>query len=229
MRDAVIVEAVRTPVGKRNGGLSGVHPADLSAHVLSHPGRPVRAGPGPGRRRRLGLRLPVRRADLRHRPHRGARRGLAGVGARHHGRPAVRVLPAGRALRRRRAGRRALRRRRRRWHRVDVPGADGLLARRAGPDGPAVHGPLRRRQPQPGHRRGDDRRPLGAVPHPARRVRPPLARARRHRAGRGPLRRPDRPGRRPRGHGSPGTRASAAAGRWRRWPGSRRRSRPTAW
>ncbi|MCW0212714.1 MAG: thiolase family protein [Pseudonocardia sp.] len=35
MRDAVIVEAVRTPVGKRNGGLSGVHPADLSAHVLS--------------------------------------------------------------------------------------------------------------------------------------------------------------------------------------------------
>jgi acetyl-CoA acyltransferase len=35
MRDAVIVEAVRTPVGKRNGGLSGLHPADLSAHVLN--------------------------------------------------------------------------------------------------------------------------------------------------------------------------------------------------
>ena len=34
MRDAVIVEAVRTPVGKRKGGLAGVHPADLSAHVL---------------------------------------------------------------------------------------------------------------------------------------------------------------------------------------------------
>jgi acetyl-CoA acyltransferase len=34
MRDAVIVEAVRTPVGKRSGGLSGLHPADLSAHVL---------------------------------------------------------------------------------------------------------------------------------------------------------------------------------------------------
>ena len=34
MRDAVIVEAVRTPVGKRNGGLSGIHSADLSAHVL---------------------------------------------------------------------------------------------------------------------------------------------------------------------------------------------------
>ncbi|MCB8910393.1 acetyl-CoA acetyltransferases [Rhodococcus rhodochrous J3] len=34
MREAVIVEAVRTPVGKRNGGLAGEHPADLSAHVL---------------------------------------------------------------------------------------------------------------------------------------------------------------------------------------------------
>ncbi|HEX5493249.1 MAG TPA: acetyl-CoA C-acyltransferase [Mycobacteriales bacterium] len=34
MRDAVIVEAVRTPVGKRNGGLAGVHPVDLSARVL---------------------------------------------------------------------------------------------------------------------------------------------------------------------------------------------------
>jgi acetyl-CoA acyltransferase len=34
MRDAVIVEAVRAPVGKRNGALSGIHPVELSAHVL---------------------------------------------------------------------------------------------------------------------------------------------------------------------------------------------------
>jgi acetyl-CoA acyltransferase len=34
MRDAVIVEAVRTPVGRRKGGLSGVNAVDLSAHVL---------------------------------------------------------------------------------------------------------------------------------------------------------------------------------------------------
>jgi acetyl-CoA acyltransferase len=34
VRDAVIVAAVRTPVGKRNGVLSGVHPVDLSAHIL---------------------------------------------------------------------------------------------------------------------------------------------------------------------------------------------------
>ncbi|WP_330307900.1 MULTISPECIES: thiolase family protein [unclassified Streptomyces] len=34
MREAVIVEAVRTAVGRRNGGLSGMHAADLSAVVL---------------------------------------------------------------------------------------------------------------------------------------------------------------------------------------------------
>jgi acetyl-CoA C-acetyltransferase len=34
MPEAYIVEAVRTPVGKRGGGLSAVHPADLGAHVL---------------------------------------------------------------------------------------------------------------------------------------------------------------------------------------------------
>jgi acetyl-CoA acyltransferase len=34
-RDAVIVDAVRTPVGKRNGSLAAVHAVDLSAHVLT--------------------------------------------------------------------------------------------------------------------------------------------------------------------------------------------------
>jgi acetyl-CoA C-acetyltransferase len=32
--EAYIVDAVRTPVGRRNGGLSAVHPVDLAAHVL---------------------------------------------------------------------------------------------------------------------------------------------------------------------------------------------------
>ncbi|OBF04027.1 acetyl-CoA acetyltransferase [Mycobacterium sp. ACS4054] len=45
MRETVIVEAVRTAVGKRNGGLSGVHPADLSAVVLNE--LLERAGVGP--------------------------------------------------------------------------------------------------------------------------------------------------------------------------------------
>jgi acetyl-CoA acyltransferase len=35
MRETVIVEAVRTAVGKRNGGLSNMHAADLSALVLN--------------------------------------------------------------------------------------------------------------------------------------------------------------------------------------------------
>ncbi|MFL6205585.1 MAG: acetyl-CoA C-acetyltransferase [Acidimicrobiales bacterium] len=34
MTEAFIVDAVRTPVGKRGGGLSQVHPADLGAHPL---------------------------------------------------------------------------------------------------------------------------------------------------------------------------------------------------
>src|SRR5215475_11938699 len=34
MNEAYIVDAVRTPVGKRNGGLAAVHPADLGAHSI---------------------------------------------------------------------------------------------------------------------------------------------------------------------------------------------------
>ena len=45
MAEAVIVEAVRSAVGKRNGGLSGVHPAELSAQVLG--GLAERAGIDP--------------------------------------------------------------------------------------------------------------------------------------------------------------------------------------
>lgn len=46
MAEAVIVEAVRSPVGKRNGALSGVHPSELSAQVLN--GLVQRAGIDPG-------------------------------------------------------------------------------------------------------------------------------------------------------------------------------------
>ena len=34
MPEAYIIDAIRTPVGKRGGGLAEVHPADLGAHVL---------------------------------------------------------------------------------------------------------------------------------------------------------------------------------------------------
>src|SRR6184192_928274 len=34
MPDAYVIDAVRSPVGKRNGGLAKVHPADLGAHSI---------------------------------------------------------------------------------------------------------------------------------------------------------------------------------------------------
>ncbi len=46
MREAVIVEAVRTPIGKRNGKLAGWHPVDLLALTLAELIR--RAGLDPG-------------------------------------------------------------------------------------------------------------------------------------------------------------------------------------
>jgi acetyl-CoA acyltransferase len=46
MPEAVIVEAVRAPIGKRNGGLSGVHAVDLSALLLNE--LVTRAGVDPG-------------------------------------------------------------------------------------------------------------------------------------------------------------------------------------
>ena len=35
MPEAFIIDAVRTPVGRRGGGLAGAHPADLGAHVIT--------------------------------------------------------------------------------------------------------------------------------------------------------------------------------------------------
>jgi len=44
--EAFIVGAVRTPVGRRNGGLSGINPVDLAAHALT--GLMARTGADPG-------------------------------------------------------------------------------------------------------------------------------------------------------------------------------------
>ena len=53
MTEAVIVDAVRTPIGRRNGGLSTVHPAELLAtvqgglvgRVVDRLGKGVRSAP----------------------------------------------------------------------------------------------------------------------------------------------------------------------------------------
>ena len=34
MAEAYIIDTIRTPVGKRGGSLSQIHPADLGAHTL---------------------------------------------------------------------------------------------------------------------------------------------------------------------------------------------------
>ena len=41
MSDVYIVDAVRTPLGKRGGGLAGMHPADLEVAALSAGGDPL--------------------------------------------------------------------------------------------------------------------------------------------------------------------------------------------
>ena len=56
MAEAYIIDAVRTPVGKRGGGLSQVHPADLGRAPAHGAGRAHRRRPGRGRGRRLRLR-----------------------------------------------------------------------------------------------------------------------------------------------------------------------------
>jgi acetyl-CoA acetyltransferase len=107
MRDAVIVEAVRTPVGKRNGGLSGVHPVDLSAHVLRS--LVERSGVDPGLVDDViwGCvgQVGEQTFDL-------ARNAVLAAGWPES-------VPGGRS------DRGPVRPGRRRWGRVDVPGADG--------------------------------------------------------------------------------------------------------
>ena len=45
--EAYIVDAIRTPVGKKKGGLAGVHPADLGAASIA--ALMTRTGIDPGR------------------------------------------------------------------------------------------------------------------------------------------------------------------------------------
>ena len=125
-RDAVIVSAVRTPVGKRNGALKDVHPVDLSAHVLE--ALAERSGRRPRRwsRTSSGARvMPDRRAGLNVGRNAALAAGwpedVTGVTLDRQcgsSQQAVHFAAAG-------GHRRALRRRRRRRGRVDDPHADG--------------------------------------------------------------------------------------------------------
>ncbi|MES2498485.1 MAG: acetyl-CoA C-acetyltransferase [Pseudomonadota bacterium] len=46
MAEAYIIDAVRTPVGRKKGGLAGIHSADLGGHVLSELMRRTKIDPG---------------------------------------------------------------------------------------------------------------------------------------------------------------------------------------
>ncbi len=195
MRDAVIVEAVRTPVGRRGGMLADVHPADLSAVVLRAVAE--RTGLDPaliddviwGCVSQVGEQtfdiartavlsagwpesVPGTTVDRQCGSSQQAIHfAAAGVIAGHYdlvvagGVESMTRVPMGSAF-------------------------GGALADRRG-----LRGALRPRHPEPGHRRGDDRGPLGPHPHAARRVRARLAREGGRRDRRGPLPGPDRAGR----------------------------------
>ena len=76
MRDVVVVDAVRTPVGRRNGGLSALHPAALLGRCSATAGRAHRHRSGRRRTGRRRVRQPGRRAELQRHPHRVAAAGL---------------------------------------------------------------------------------------------------------------------------------------------------------
>ena len=76
MAEAYIVDAVRTPVGKRGGGLCQVHPADLGAHSLKALVDRTGIDPGAVEDVVLRLRRHHRPPGRRHRPHRWLAAGL---------------------------------------------------------------------------------------------------------------------------------------------------------
>ena len=199
MPNAVIVDAVRTPVGRRNGRLSGWHPVDLAAQPLRALVERNDLDPVPHRGRDHGLHHDGGRAGHEHRSQRRPGRRLPRIGARDHRRPAVRVGPAGRPLRRpgRDVGGHGHRHRGR--DRVDDPGPHRLDHRPGAGRGLRTDRP----RPLPVHPPGPlgrrDRRALGDQPAPDGRLRP----------------RVPPPGRRwPRTKAASATRSS----RWRRRP-----------
>ena len=194
MTDVVIVEAVRTPIGRRNGGLATVHPADLLGTVLTE--LIARSGhrPGRGRPGRRRLRQPGRRAVVQHRPHGVAQRRPPARHRRHHRRHPVRLVAAGHQPGHQPGGVRRGRRRHRLRRRADVAGADRVeLVQEAGPrraDPQDLLRPLRVHLAVRGRRA--HRRQVGRHPRRHRRLRAAVAAAGGHGLGRGPLRRPGR-------------------------------------
>lgn len=98
MRETVIVGAVRTPVGKRNGGLSDQHAADLSAVVLNE--LVERTGVDPDIIDDVIWGCVSQVGDQSSNIGRYSVLGLARTHPRHHGEPGLRIESAGARLRR---------------------------------------------------------------------------------------------------------------------------------
>ena len=129
MREAVIVSAARTPIGRAFRGAFNQTPgATLAGHVVRHAMDRAGIAPGRSRRRRHRFRLARRRDRQQHRPHRRAACRLPGHGLRFHRQPFLRVRP-----RCDRRGREARHRGRRQRHRCG--------RRRVGHDGAERHQP----------------------------------------------------------------------------------------
>ena len=126
MREAVIVDTLRTPIGRRKGKLSGWHPADLLGLVLSE--LVERTGVDPGAVDDVvgGCVTQVGEQSTNIIRNSWVGAGLPAVGRRNHGRPPVRQLTAGHPLRGPGRHRRRLRRRHRLRRRVHEPGSDGV-------------------------------------------------------------------------------------------------------
>ena len=99
MREVVIVDAVRTPMGRWGGALAGVRPDDMAAHVIASLVERNAVDDEPHRRRLLGRRQPGRRGQPQRRPHGGAAGRATGGGSRCDRQPAVRLGSGGRQLR----------------------------------------------------------------------------------------------------------------------------------
>ena len=222
MRDAVIVDAVRAPIGRRKGTLKEVHPVDLSASVLTALADRNQLDPeliedivwgcvtqiaeqstNVGRLAVLaagwpesipGVTLDRACGSSQQAVHFAAASVIAG----HYD-----IVVAG--------GVESM-------SRVPLGSARAM----GEPFGPRVQGALPARQLQPGPRRGGHRPPLGLLPHPAGRVRARVAPARRRpRPTAAPS--PGSSSRSPaRTASSRPTRASGGTPRWRSW----RRSSP---
>ena len=130
---------LRTAIGKRKGALAGWHPTDLLGLRAARARRAQRRRPGRHRRRRRRLRDAGGRAGLQRHPQRVGRGRAAVARAGDERRPAVRLVAAGRALRRAGRDRRRVRHRDRVRRRVDDAGADVVeRARRHRPVQPAT-------------------------------------------------------------------------------------------